>query len=696
MKACEHNGCFHKDQRIKLLPVFTVAELFVLFALLMIPDAATGRSVISTNQALSDSSSGQHQAGEPDQFPAFLMPGLSYKWPTDASDYFSATFAETRSAHFHSAADIGTWGREGHDVFATRDGLLFRAGVSARGYGNVVYLQHDDGSYSVYAHLQDFAPSIRAVVDSTRFKTYTQSYDQIVADAGIRFQQGDVIGRTGSTGIGPPHLHFEIRSSTNTAVNPKLVGITIADSVPPRFSSLAVLPLSADAYANDSKDIQRLRPTQRGEVYDFGRVETEGTIGLAVNASDRSDSGRNVYAVYELIMTVNGEPYFHSKVDSFAMSDSRQMLIDRVYPLLLDRQGGYQRLHIEEGNTLPFYKREQGDGKLRLPPGSHQVEILARDFEGNEARAKLRLDVNETRALPLSDENQNDDVVNSVAELAHPEDQFRWTKSWIAPRSLAHHEVKSHIIGDFGREETRYGKLSAHEAITLRGQSIGVESRETGFFSLHRIVPGQRRRLKFPEQKLSLDFAADAAYDTLYVHVNRFLFADGDSLRDRVRIAPENTPLQGTYELTLVLPDSLAGKPDVGLYFVNQRRDRLDYMDSSIHGNVLKAEIEGFGTFEIRRDTTAPELNRPRLWQRQSDGQWFVSVHASDADSGVDYDNAFFEVNGRRGIAEYDPFGERMHYHQPSFIPLCGANDVRLRVTDYAGNVTEKRFEVDY
>jgi hypothetical protein len=89
-------------------------------------------------------------------------------------------------------------------------------------------------------------------------------------------------------------------------------------------------------------------------------------------------------------------------------------------------------------------------------------------------------------------------------------------------------------------------------------------------------------------------------------------------------------------------------------------------------------------------------LNRPRLWQRRSDGQWFVSVHASDADSGLNHDIAEFVVNGRRGIAEYDPFGERMHYHQPSFTPSRGANDVGVKLTDHAGNITEKTFKVDY
>lgn len=121
------------------------------------------------------------------RFPEFIDSNAVFLWPTNASDYFSATFAETRSAHFHAAADIGTWGREGFEVYATRDALLYRVGISPHGYGNVIYLQHDDGSFSVYAHLQDFEPGIRELVDSYRFQTYRHSFDKIVADYGIRF-----------------------------------------------------------------------------------------------------------------------------------------------------------------------------------------------------------------------------------------------------------------------------------------------------------------------------------------------------------------------------------------------------------------------------------------------------------------------------------------------------------------------------
>ena len=132
-----------------------------------------------------------------DRWP-FLDEGVEYLWPTNASNYMSATFAETRAAHFHAAIDIGTWGREGYDVYAARDGIVYRVGISPHGYGNVIYLRHNDGSFTVYAHLQDFHPKIRSVVDSLRFEDYRHSFDERFENHGISFNRGDFIGRTGS------------------------------------------------------------------------------------------------------------------------------------------------------------------------------------------------------------------------------------------------------------------------------------------------------------------------------------------------------------------------------------------------------------------------------------------------------------------------------------------------------------------
>ncbi|AXJ00165.1 Peptidase family M23 [Cyclonatronum proteinivorum] len=633
------------------------------------------------------------------RFPDFIDSTAVFMWPTNASDYFSATFAETRSAHFHAAADIGTWGREGFEVYATRDALLYRVGISPHGYGNVIYLQHDDGSFSVYAHLQDFEPGIRELVDSYRFQTYRHSFDKIVADYGIRFSQGDLIGISGSTGIGPPHLHFELRSPWNDAFNPKLVGIDIADSVPPTFSGLAVLPKSADALVNGGKTLRTLTPARRGGTFDFGRVTAEGTIGLAVNASDRSDNGRNVYAVYELQMRVNGTLFFHSRVDSFPMAEGRQMLIDRVYPLLLQRRGGFQRLHILPGNTLPFYDRSLGDGLLRLEPGLHNVEIVALDYSGNRSVATLTIHVPQSprfeapeqllslKASPLP---VPEPFVNGASRF-EPHRAFEWNSSWIRPRRNPATTFGIQEEGSFHAMRRTYTDVMPNQAAKLHGESVRIHTGPHSF-RLHQIRRDTRTTLRFPAYRMVLHFPPGAAFDTTYVHATRFT----ENGREYIRISPDEVPMRRPFQAMITLPDSLRGNTQYGLYFVDERRNREVVVSGTrIEGNTMVASLNGFGRYVIRPDTTAPSVTRPRIWQRRSDRRWFVSVRAVDLDSGLNFNEVYFTVNGVRGIAEYDPFSHTLRYHHPEFTPKRGINTIFLRVPDHAGNITEQHFEIN-
>lgn len=85
-------------------------------------------------------------------------------------------------------------------VMAAEDGVVSYAGW-AKGYGNVVYIDHRDGYQTRYAHLS-----------------------RIDAKAGQKVAQGELIGNSGKTGNADspeilPHLHFEIRKD-GQAIDP--------------------------------------------------------------------------------------------------------------------------------------------------------------------------------------------------------------------------------------------------------------------------------------------------------------------------------------------------------------------------------------------------------------------------------------------------------------------------------------------
>ena len=95
--------------------------------------------------------------------------------PLDIPLVLSGTFGELRSNHFHAGIDIKTLGQSGLKVYAISDGYISRIKVSPWGYGKAIYITHDNGYSSVYAHLMRYTGAIQDYVISNQYKN--QSYD---------------------------------------------------------------------------------------------------------------------------------------------------------------------------------------------------------------------------------------------------------------------------------------------------------------------------------------------------------------------------------------------------------------------------------------------------------------------------------------------------------------------------------------
>ncbi|HKK24425.1 MAG TPA: M23 family metallopeptidase, partial [Gracilimonas sp.] len=273
-----------------------------------------------------------------------------YLWPTDSGTYLSATFGETRSAHFHAGLDIKTWGREGYRVFAARDGILYRLLVTERGYGNAIYLKHSDNTFTTYAHLQRFNSEFQQLADSIRMQDHSFEMDSNFEVLAIPVNKGDVIGYTGSTGIGPPHLHFEIRDSLDKPINALHANFSIKDSLPPVFSSLIVEPITDKSRINHKPVSYFKRPQMIDDDYHFGTVEINGKAGLAVNVFDKADDVYNAYAIHQLTLIQGTDTLFHEVLDSFYFDQEEEMFLDRIAPFGSHKRG-HQRLYGKDGHN---------------------------------------------------------------------------------------------------------------------------------------------------------------------------------------------------------------------------------------------------------------------------------------------------------------------------------------------------------
>lgn len=601
---------------------------------------------------------------------SFLSDSVSYLWPTSASNYLSSTFAETRSAHLHSGIDIRTWGREGYEVYATRDGEVYRIGIGPDGYGKVIYLRHGDQSFSVYAHLQQFNSELQSYADSIRLQDFSFELDLHLEKQSFTYKKGDVIGYSGSTGVGPPHLHFELRTPDFTPFNPLLTNLGIADDIAPIINSIAIEKLHPESL--HFVDYEIIRPlSESSKRVDFGTVNTNSPIGLAIDVHDRANQTNNYYAVYELIAISGEDTLFHSKADQFGFNEGPMMFLDRSYPILAETRRGYQRLYTVNGNRLPLYQKNSG-GVLALESGEQTIEIIARDYYGNTRTAGLTVKSDIETSL-----TRTDDI---PAYLYHP---FYKISSF--KRNLPH-----------SARRAPYYTFSV-SANNPSGPSSDADDRfiyssEGSFRSgTKRLVPGIKQILSSTENKAWLEIPSNSLYDTLAITMEY----DTQSDLPVIRFTPNRLPVHESMELTMLLPEQIANDPAIGLYSFDEFRGRYTFLNSRFKNGVLKTRINEFAELRIKRDATPPWIGRPKIVDNIYSHP-VVHVPVVDRDSGIHYQRSDIKVNGDRGIIEYDRDKQILIFYHPSFMPNEGDNLIEVNLYDRTGNHASRSFTISY
>lgn len=610
-----------------------------------------------------------------------------YLWPTNASMYLTSTFGETRTAHFHSALDIKTWGREGYDVYATRNGVVDRVVIGPDGYGKAIYLRHADNSYSVYAHLQQFSEPIQQAADSIRIKDYSFNLDAWIRYQNIEVKKGDRIGYSGSTGIGPPHLHFELRTPTNEPFNPLKTNLDIKDTVAPHFQTLSVEPLSIHSRI-EGKSQLLTHPLNPENDSAADTLHIQGPIGLGVDVADKANDVPNTYAVYELKMYVDDTLYFHSKLDRFSFLNSHQMYIDRIYSLLESTGDGFQKLYVEDANTLPFYQDTGYDGTLDLPSGTHKVTIEAMDYFGNSTEEKLVLSVSSQQS---GKEPTNDfDTDEKRQYFNWSPNNWNWFAGWVNIPADQFHHIAAVALGN----NTPLVPIHDHNQVQLsldEPQEIFFRGSGKQHFISRKINKDSptyvtsttdNSFIRFPENTFYRDQHAGLMVQPI----------KKDSLR--IEIIPSSIPTKSDFDLSIALDSTQQQLNGLGIYRYNSRKDTLSFVESSFKAGYRSAEVDKLGTYYLLADTTAPILQDPKLRQWEN-GQWVIIVDAVDNRSGIDYKTAKGFVDGERGIMEYDPEEGLLIYYHPHFVPK-EEQELTIEVNDYSGNTAKATFGVWY
>ncbi|MDV6167962.1 M23 family metallopeptidase [Flavobacterium sp. DG1-102-2] len=313
-----------------------------------------------------------------------------FRSPMDIPINPSGTFGELRTNHFHAGLDFRTQQREGLPVYAAADGYVSRVRVSSYGYGTALYLDHPNGFTTLYGHLQAYSARIDDYVRARQYEKKSFDIELFPAKDQIKVTKGELIGYSGNSGgSGGPHLHFEFRDTkTEWVINPLLFGMDkkMQDTKVPSVFGMMVYPLSDGAVADGSEKSSLVNlKLQADGTYLADKIVARGKIGLAINASDKSEGSVGNNGIYHVETFFNGNPYFQYTFNTFAFDESRYINNFIDYQKFYSTGQRFQKLFIKTPYGFSVIKKNTSNGQFDITPGevkNYRIEVS--DYHGNK------------------------------------------------------------------------------------------------------------------------------------------------------------------------------------------------------------------------------------------------------------------------------------------------------------------------
>ncbi|WP_321374102.1 M23 family metallopeptidase [uncultured Draconibacterium sp.] len=315
-----------------------------------------------------------------------------YSDPMKIPLLLSGSFAELRSNHFHSGIDIKTQGVTGLPVYAVADGYISRIAVSPTGYGKALYINHPNGTTSVYGHLNKFSPEVEKYVKDKQYEKKSFRVDLQIPSFLFPVKQDEEIAKSGNTGSsGGPHLHFEIRDTpTEEPLNPLLFGFPVTDNIQPKVFSVLLVPLTKNSFVEDSPTAKSYPVVFYDGQYHLKNnptIPVWGEIGIAIQTNDYFDGTYNKCGINLLRMSVNDEEQFTFTLNRFSFSDTRYLNSHIVYSELKAAKRRYIKTWLESGNKLPIYTHNGTEG--RISPKNNETEKVQIELQDSYKNMSL-------------------------------------------------------------------------------------------------------------------------------------------------------------------------------------------------------------------------------------------------------------------------------------------------------------------
>lgn len=600
-------------------------------------------------------------------------------------NFLTGNMGELRPGHFHAGLDIKTKWQEGLPVYAAAKGYVYRVSMAERGYGNVVFMKHPNGHVTVYAHIKHFEPRLDSIVTATQYKLKSFEADIYLNANQLNYNKGDVLAYSGNTGSsGGPHLHFEIRDSSNRYLNPLEAGFAeIKDNKPPFISKALLKPLHKLSRINDdfAKYDLNVRKVNNNLyiVKDTVSVVAGYPVGLEVNTYDLMSDIYNLQGVNFMSVTVDDRPVFDFALQKFSLDESHCIDVHVDYEILRRKGSWYHKCYVDDGNIIESYKApNRGFIVINDTTRSHKVVFTSKDLYGNASqlvfyvsakphqifyRSSLRGSLaNKPKLteqlfenilkLEYADKPKN---MNLLAELHCKNGVFPFAPSYMKGKNTTVYllDLKKYLP----------------DSITICDFKYPLNFRKM-------IAP--RQKVTYKEGDMTLEFNEKTLFDTLYLRITQ----KGKTYNINDYTIPffENLGVKFEHLEAEEDKDYMGAYSDAG-------RGRLGYAGGnwSKDSSSLSFKTKGPGGYTVSKDKNKPYLKVLKANRRD------IMFKAADGGSGIGKYECY--VNNEWVLMHYD-YKKQLFWSKKLDKKSLFTGEYVIRVTDKIGNVAEQKGKI--
>ena len=299
--------------------------------------------------------------------------------------FLTGNFGELRANHFHSGLDFKTQNKIGFPVYAFDEGYVARLMIAARGNGRALYINHPNGTTTVYLHLDKFSPAMEAMLEDFQYAEEKFEINHYFKENELRVKKGELIAYSGNSGSSAgPHLHFELRDTkTEEVMDPILFFRNkIKDHIPPRAREVVIYPMYYGGLVNG-----KATKSTFGVLGSSLRQSPEvwGKIAFGIKAFDTKDGVGNVYGVKSIKLFVDNELISEYKIDRFAFKNTRCINSCIDYKEWRNRRSTILKSYVEPGNKIGVFDVLKNGGIVEInQERDYNVKYLLTDeFENS-------------------------------------------------------------------------------------------------------------------------------------------------------------------------------------------------------------------------------------------------------------------------------------------------------------------------